>query len=263
MMTVASLGMSEPVELPHAVRRVRHETRRRWLTVATVEALTPRMRRITFASEAFADFVSLAPDDHIKLFFGTTGDGKPVMRDFTPRAFDLEAGTLTIDFALHEAGPATQWAAAAAPGDRLEIGGPRGSMVVPDDFDWYWLIGDETALPAIGRWVEALPAGKPVWTVAAIADAGEKQAFAGDAAWQPIWCTRDGSDADDASRLRAALDSLPLPAGDGFVWIAAESSVARALRAYLNEERGHPKAWIKAAGYWKRGESDAHERIED
>jgi NADPH-dependent ferric siderophore reductase len=32
-------------------------------------------------------------------------------------------------------------------GDRLDIGGPRGSAVVPDDFDWYLLIGDEARRP--------------------------------------------------------------------------------------------------------------------
>jgi NADPH-dependent ferric siderophore reductase len=35
---------------------------------------------------------------------------------------------------------------------------------VPDDFDWYLLIGDETALPAIGRRVEELRADVSVTT---------------------------------------------------------------------------------------------------
>ena len=35
---------------------------------------------------------------------------KPTMRDYTPRRHDAAAGTLEIDFALHDAGPATQWA---------------------------------------------------------------------------------------------------------------------------------------------------------
>nr|WP_246251703.1 siderophore-interacting protein [Ancylobacter pratisalsi] len=39
---------------------------------------------------------------------------------------------------------ASTWALAARPGDRLEIGGPRGSAIIPADFDWYWLVGDET-----------------------------------------------------------------------------------------------------------------------
>ncbi len=245
---------------PHAIRRVRHETRRRSLTVASVTALTPRMKRIVLAGD-LEGFVSLGADDHIKLFF-TDASGAGAMRDFTPRAFDAAGGTITIDFALHEAGPATSWAAAAVPGARLEIGGPRGSAVVPDDFDWYWLIGDETALPAIGRWVEGLRTGVSVLTAIAVQDSSERQHFGTQADWTALWAERARDGADDAANLQRLLDSQPLPAGDGFVFIAAESTVARALRARLTE-RGHPKAYIKAAGYWKRGEADAHERIED
>jgi NADPH-dependent ferric siderophore reductase len=31
------------------------------------------------------------------------------MRDFTPRRFDAAAGTTVIDYALHAAGPASDW----------------------------------------------------------------------------------------------------------------------------------------------------------
>ncbi len=252
--------LSTPAAEPHAIRRVRHETRRRSLTVASATALTPRMKRVVLTGD-LEGFASLGADDHIKLFF-TDASGAAAMRDFTPRAFDAAAGTLTIDFALHEAGPATNWASAAAIGDGLEIGGPRGSAVVPDDFDWYWLIGDETALPAIGRWVEGLRPHVPVLTAIAVQDSGERQHFETRAAWTALWAERAKDGADDAATLQRLLDAQPLPQGDGFVFIAAESAVARALRARLTE-RGHPKAYIKAAGYWKRGEADAHERIED
>lgn len=241
----------------HAVRRVRHELRRRRLTVRTIEDVTPRMRRIVFDADTMEGFASLAPDDHIKLFF----DGG--MRDFTPRRFNVAAGTLTIDFALHEAGPATAFAASARIGDPLDIGGPRGSAVVADDFDWYWLIGDETALPAIGRWLEEARPGVPILTAVAIADAGERQSIETRADWTAFWSLRSDRGQDDAAAFIALLADHPFPPGDGFVFVAAESDVARAVRRYLIEERGHPKPWIKAAGYWKRGEADAHERIED
>lgn len=245
----------------HAVRRVRHEIRRRQLTVQAIEDVTPRMRRITFTADTMEGFASLAPDDHIKLFFA--GESGPQMRDFTPRRFDVAAGTLVIDFALHEAGPATAFAAGARIGDTLDIGGPRGSAVVADDFDWLWLIGDETALPAIGRWLEETRPGLPVLTAAVIADAGECQAIETKADWTALWSLRSESGPDDAAALIALLAGQDFPPGDGFIFVAAESSVARAIRRYLTEERGHPKAWMKAAGYWKRGEADAHERIED
>jgi NADPH-dependent ferric siderophore reductase len=49
------------------------------------------------------------------------------------------------------------------------------------------------------------------------------------------------------------VEDLEWNAGDGFVWIAAETSVARAVRHYLLESRHHPAAWLKAAAYWTRG----------
>lgn len=245
---------------PHQITRVRHETRRRVLTVVTRDLLTQRMLRLGFTSPGLHDFVSASHDDHIKLFFPTDGD-EMAKRDFTPRRFDSGSNTLVIDFALHEAGPATQWAASAKLGDTLEIGGPRGSSVVPDDFDWYLLIGDETALPAIGRRVEELRAGVPVATFV-LGGADEAQRFATRAIWTPHWIARDAG-SDDADLLRAAIAGCQFPTGDGFVWIAGEASVARSLRSYIVDERGHPRAWTKAAGYWKRGMANAHEKIED
>ena len=258
--SVCNMGLQR-----HITTRVRHELRRRVLTVSSTELLTPRMRRFGFTSPDLRDFASAAHDDHVKLFFPAVGgdaDGRETcMRDFTPRRFDRSQGTLIIDFALHESGPATRWATSAQIGDTLEIGGPRGSTVVPDDFDWYLLIGDETALPAIGRRVEELRADVPVTTFV-LMEADEIQDFQTKATWTPRWIARNGSP-DDASLLRAALADYALPNGEGFVWIAAEASVARSVRSYIIEDLGHPRQWTKAAGYWKRGHADAHEKIED
>ncbi len=151
----------------HAIHRVRHEPRRRMLTVKQVERLTPTMARITLGGD-LAGFNSASYDDHVKVFFPLPGrnaptlpepgpDGKPLEgverspgRDYTPRHYDPAKDELIIDFALHDAGPATTWAEHAKPGEQLAVGGPRGSFVVPDDFDWYLFIGDETA-PARDR----------------------------------------------------------------------------------------------------------------
>ncbi|WP_225408436.1 siderophore-interacting protein [Stigmatella hybrida] len=243
----------------HQIVRVRHELRRRKLTVSSVESLTPLMRRIRFTSPELGDFHSPSPDDHIKLFFPQPDGqaGEPAMRDFTPRAFDNAAKTLTIDFALHGSGPATEWAARAQAGQTLDIGGPRGSNVVPDDFDWYLLVGDESALPAIGRWVEMLRPGVPVTTVVAVAHEDEQQTWVTRASWRPSWAVRGEPSVHDGAWLRRALDAFSPPAGDGFVWIAGEASAVRELRTHFVEERRHPSAWLKAAAYWHRGENDS------
>lgn len=255
------MPITETARARHQITRHRHEVRRRTLTVAAVEQLGPRMRRFTLRSPELHDFVSLGADDHVKLFFGTGADGRPQMRDYTPRRFDTAKGELVIDFALHEAGPATAWAMDARVGDTLEIGGPRGSAVVPDDFDWYLLVGDETALPAIGRRVEELRGGVPVISVVAVDGPADEQSFAARANWTGVWVHRDGQ-GDDAQALIAALPR-PLPAGEGFVWIAAETQVARALRTHVLDALGHRREWSKAAGYWTRGQADAGGRIEE
>ena len=250
---------------PHAIGRVRHELRRRLLTVRTAERLTPHMIRVTLVGEDLAGFASAGYDDHIKLFFPTAGqDGaEPLMRDYTPRRYDPVAGTLTVDFALHDAGPATQWAAQAAPGQTLQIGGPRGSFVVMDDFDWYLLVGDETALPAIGRRLEELRPGVRVLVVAAVAGPEEEQAFESRAALDMHWVHRPLSRATDPAPLLQAVAALTLPDRDGYTWLAGESLTAKAIRQHLVAERGLPKAWVKAAGYWRSGSSSIHDTHDD
>lgn len=240
----------------HAIVRHRHEIVRRQLTVRSVASITPGMRRIQLESPQLAGFVSLSPDDHVKLFFPSEG-GEPVMRDFTPRAFDAAQNVLTIDFALHGEGVASRWAEAARVGDSLAIGGPRGSLVVSDDFDWYLLVGDESALPAIGRWVETLRAGVPVTTIVAIASDEERQQLASRGVWTPQWIARGAASARDGELLCEAVRSFAPPAGDGFIWIAGEDAIVRTVRAHVVEERGHPSGWLKASAYWHRGRADA------
>ncbi len=262
----------------HAVARVRHELRRRLLTVKTAERLTPSMVRVTLTGDDLAGFVSAGYDDHVKIFLPLAGQELPVwpalgpdapalpagtvaspMRDFTPRRHDPARGELVLDFALHEAGPATEWAAAARPGAKLGIGGPRGSFVVTDDFDWYLLIGDETALPAIGRRLEELRPGVPAIVLAAVAGSEEEQAFATRTALDVRWVHRPLAGASDPAPLLEAAAGLSLPPGDGYIWIAGENDTVKLLRRHFVEERGHNRSWIKAAGYWRKGSAGFHE----
>ncbi|MCA1285672.1 siderophore-interacting protein [Salipiger bermudensis] len=244
------------------ITRHRHELKRRILTVRETGYLTPHMIRMVLHSEELADFTSLGADDHIKLIFPGT-DEKPEMREYTPRRFDTERCELVLDFAVHDAGPATDWAIKAAPGDTLNIGGPRGSAVIAPVFDWWLLIGDETALPAIGRRVEETPAGPRIITLAAVPGAEDEQRFETGAALQSHWVHRPVAEAHEAATLLDAVRALDLPEGKGFVWIAAEAQVARTLKQHFLEERGHPAQHLKAAGYWVRGDAGGSDKALD
>lgn len=244
------------------VQRIRHELKRRKLVVKRLERLPPGMIRVVLGGEELAGFTSLGFDDHVKLFFpgGTEDDSR---RDFTPRRFEAAAGELWIDFFLHEAGPAATWAADVAVGQILEIGGPRGSVVIdPTGIDTHLLVGDETALPAIGRRLEELPTGARAIVVVESAAGVERPVLGSLATVQTTWVDRDRSDAS-AETIIGVLRRLDFASAGCFAWVAHESTVARTIRTYLVQERGFGKRWVKAAGYWQRGASGTHDTISD
>ena len=152
------------------VQRVRHELKRREVMVSAVSELAPNFVSVTFKGESLHDFVSLSYDDHVK-FILHDADGEPVMRDYTPRRYDHAAGELTLEFALHAEGAMSDWARQAAIGQQVVIGGPRGSMIIPTDYQWQILAGDATALPAIRRRLEELPAAVDVQVLVSGAEA--------------------------------------------------------------------------------------------
>lgn len=237
------------------IERHRHDTRRRTLTVTANERLSPVMLRLRLAGPDLDGFLSLSPADHLKLIV-PDGAGGTTMRDYTPRRHDIATGELWIDFAIHDAGPATLWALAARPGDRVEIGGPRGSQVIVGPIGHWLLIGDETALPSIARRIEELGEGDSVTSLIAVPGPEDEQSITTTARHRAIWVHRAGP--ADPAPLIAALAGLPL-APSTFVWIAAEAGVARALRDDLLD-RGHRPGWMKVAGYWVKGEADAADK---
>lgn len=242
------------------IERVRHVTRTRTVHVSKTEQLTPCMLRITFCGEDLADFISLAPDDHLKIFVPAIS-GSNVRRDYTPRRYDAQARTLVVDFALHDAGPASQWARLARSGDVLQIGGPKSSSVITSPIHRWLLIGDETALPAIGRRIEEARAGTFITGIVAVQGAEDQQSFKTEANLTMHWVHRPLSAASDPRSVLDIVKAIDLKP-DTFAWIAAEAHVARSIRAWLIEMIGYPRNWLKAGGYWVVGKADTYDRLE-
>jgi NADPH-dependent ferric siderophore reductase len=250
--------------------RVRHELKRRHLSVARVERLAPKMLRVVLSGAELEGFTSLGFDDHIKLFFpssepgGVEGANAPEMRDFTPRRYDAAAGELWVEFFLHDAGPAAAWASQARVGQSLMVGGPRGSAVISQaGIDSYLLIGDETAFPAIARRLDELPQGTRVLVVIECDDGSAGYPLESKPAVEVVRVSRTASHGAPAHELISVLRKAEFPPGRCFGWVAVESQSARAIRRYLVDERGFEKRWVKAAGYWQRGATGTHDTIQD
>jgi NADPH-dependent ferric siderophore reductase len=233
------------------IQRVRHELKLRELEVARIERLSPGFLAITFKGEALADFTSLSFDDHVKLMFDA--EGAQVRRDYTPRRFSREARELTLEFALHGDGKASDWARRAVLGQRAVVGGPRGSMIIPLELDWHLLLGDATALPAIARRLEELPEGARAQVVV-LADAGDDRPLPTRAQATVRWVASE-------DELVEALAGLALPAGAGFAWAGGEAALMARVRKLL-AGKGLPRERTRVSAYWKHGVSAHHENLE-
>src|SRR5690606_36370250 len=139
------------------------------------------------------------------------------------------------------------------------IGGPRGSMVVPFAFDWYLLVGDETALPAIGRRIEEMPEGAKAIAILEVDNPAEEQSFASNADLTLHYVHRNGDPAGPTTVLADAVTSTAFPEGVAYAYVAGEVTMSHAVRDHLTSERGFNPEYIKAAGYWRYGVADAQE----
>ncbi len=244
--------------------------------VIAVRHVTPHMRRVTFSG---GDLARYGVDDNIHvglvippegrepvwptvgkdgLIQWHDGPGRPTMRRYTIRRYDAAAGSLDIDFVVHEdAGPGSAFALRAKPGDIVGLLGPGGGGI-RFEADWYLLAGDETALPAIARILEGLPAGARGIAYIEVADAAEEQSIGTQADMAIRWLHRNGAAAGTTTLLADAIRGTAFPEGDTpiFVWAACELDGFKTIRAHLRKERGVKKSQHIVVSYWRRGKTD-------
>ncbi|HAB23380.1 MAG: siderophore-interacting protein [Pantoea sp.] len=249
-----------------APQRVRNELRFRRISVASKTLVAGEFWRVVFHGSDLAGFASPGFDDHIKLFFPQesgaelplpqmTDEGvvwadgaRPPARDYTPLAFDGES-SLTIDFYIHEGGVASSWAQQAQEGDRLIIGGPRGSLVVPTDYAFQLYVCDETSLPAFKRRVAAAEA-QEMHLFACVDEATGRDYLPDLAGVNVRWLGSGAAQSGKLEALIAELDNIRLPQEDYFIWLTGEGAFTKALGDYFVERRGLDAAFVRAVAYW-------------
>lgn len=235
------------------IMRVSLPLKRRRLTVKAVTDLTPSLRRITLTGADLADFETPSADDHVKLFFTPDDGGEAIGRDYTPRNFRREALELDVDFVLHDAGPATTWAANARVGDPLLVGGPRGSTLVTYEFDEYLLVADDAGLPAVARRLEELPAGAKVTALLEVQDQASKLPLTTRADLAVRWLHRGEAAPGTTTLLPDAVREWQPEDGSVFVWVGAERAAAFTIKDDLLA-RGLDAATMRVTAYWTKAE---------
>ena len=149
------------------------------------ELLGPRLAAITIGAEALRDFSPDGPAASVRVLLPEPDglviprwngnefllpDGRrPGIRTLTPGAVDHDAATLEVAVVLHGAGRLSEWAATVAPGTPTAYSGPGAGYTVDPDRRRYLLGGDETAVPAVGQLLRAIPATAAVEVVIEIA----------------------------------------------------------------------------------------------
>lgn len=245
--------------------------------VTAVRPLTPGMVRITFGGDGVARYpTSGIGDEYVRLFFPAEQDAEPVlpystgeswafedgvtpaqMRTYTVRSVDHGAGTVDIDFVVHEGGVAASWALAATVGNVIGISSPTGLYAPPADLEWQILLADATGLPAAFRIAEQTPAGVRTRMVIEVGSAAEIQEVTGEGV-EVSWVV--GGNGHGPSCFDEVVRDLVIPDGVGYIWFAGEASVMRGIRKELRHVRKLPNAAYKTVGYWTVDEERWAER---
>ncbi|MCL3862007.1 siderophore-interacting protein [Actinotalea sp. K2] len=270
--------------------KIRHKLAVRDLRVVGVRLVGPRMVRVTVAGPELVDLEAQGPTDHVKVFFPdpTTGHlAAPVLtaeglerpssgtlhvRDYTPRAYRSRGPTgpeLDLDLVLHgDVGPASTWAGHATVGDRLVVAGPKGSKLVPPGVTSVLLGGDETALPAIARWLELLPVDVAVRVLAEVDSAADEtyldQVGPAGRPLEISWLHRHGRAPGTEPLLERAVQRRGLVDRSTFVWFGGEAGTLRGVRRHLRRDLRLTARQAEVSGYWRLGEAafDHHAPID-
>ncbi|WP_026911994.1 siderophore-interacting protein [Patulibacter minatonensis] len=259
---------ASPTSTPRPARRAVRTT------VQRVDRVSPHVLRVVLGGPGLDGFGAGAFTDHyVKLLFPPAGapygpdydlaevrgtlpkDQWPRTRTYTVRDWDPATLELTIDVVQHgDTGLAGPWAAAARPGDVLQLLGPGGAYAPDPDADWHLLVGDASVLPAIAASLPRIPAGVPVHVVAEVHDASEEQELASPGDLRVTWLHRGDSGAVPPADepLAVAVRELEFPPGRVHAFVHGEAVVVRELRRHLLADRGLEKGDLSISGYWKR-----------
>lgn len=237
----------------------------RVLSVKDAWYLTPNMIRVVFAGPELDGFPSGRDGGNCKLMIPNVDESKtkflkrlqngppPIKRTYTVRKFDEALQELSIDFVAHgDEGPASRWASHAKAGDFLGFMGPSPAKVTEFNADWYLVAADPSAIPVAAVALAAMPRDAKGVAVFEITAPKDRQDLDAPKGIDVHWLIHPDPHTPSAAQVNF-IKSMPWPEGRVQTCIAGESSVIRALRDFLANEKHVPRADTYISGYWKIG----------
>ncbi|MBM6591767.1 siderophore-interacting protein [Brevibacterium sp. RIT 803] len=252
----------------------------REVEVTGIADITPNMRRLTVAGDQLSagvvngmprpQFLSEGFDDHVKLVIptpetesldiGEQGDFRfnwnrealRFTRDYTVSSVDADSNSFTVDVVRHDSGLAAEWAFSASVGDSLKFAGPKSSAGISEGIDFHLLVADETALPAVRRWLETAPVGTSGHVIVEVPTAEDIQEISTAADVEIDWLIRSGTSPGGSTLMYEAVKNLVLPVGRTYAWCAGEALTIAPIRRHLRRELGLPKEDVEVIGYWRK-----------
>lgn len=243
-------------------------------TVTATSWVTPTLRRIHLRTDDLSAFSSsVFTDRYVKLVFPKPGveypdqidvrslrgwmpaEDLPDVRTYTALHPNVETGTMDIDFVVHgDEGIAGPWAARAVIGDPLIVNGPGGAYSPSPDADWHLFAGDESAIPAIGAALAALPANAVARVVLLVDSPAHQPALTTPADTEVTWVYREDP---TTGTVEAAVRAVEWLDGRVHAFIHGEAQETMlGIRPYLRTERGLGRDQFSISGYWRRGRTE-------
>lgn len=243
--------------------------------VIEVRHLSPVMRRIVLGGEGLADYRSSgAPDEWFRLMVPPgrqqqaelpTRQGQqfhfanpqPAPRWYSLRRWDTDRHRLALDVVVHDHGAATRWAESVQTGDEVLISQPHGRGI-DTTADWVLILADQTGIPAACRILESLAPHQHAHAVFEAPNEAATFTPSSPAELKVCWAYNPDP-ATIPSPLSAAVRTVDLPSGQGYVWMAGEAACARDVRRYFRHELRWRSQHFDIVGYW-RPDQEAYQR---
>lgn len=176
---------------------------------------------------------------------------RPAIRTLTPVRFDPAGPSLDVEVVLHGDGPLSTWATSRPVGSETAVSGTGRGYTIDPDAGAFVLAGDESAIPAIGVLLDALPPSARVTVLIEAVGPVAPTVLPDHPGATVIWLGRSAGDRP-GDALGAAFAALDLDPG-ARIWAAGEAAGVHRLRQHLFVEREIPRARAVVRGYWKVG----------